>query len=51
MSDSSKQMTLFDCASQKSAARQAKVTPKELLPRTSSSNKVCKHYSGDEEGE
>ena len=52
MSDSSRQLTLFDCASLKSAAKRAKVTPEELSPETSSSDKVCDHedYSDDEEG-
>ena len=52
MSDSSRQLTLFDCASLKSAAKRAKVTPEELSPETSSSDKVCdrEDYSGDEEG-
>ena len=50
MSGSSKQLTLFDCASLKSAAKRPKVTPEELSPEVSSSNKVCEDYSGDEEG-
>ena len=48
MSGSSKQLTLFDCA--KSAAKRAKLTPEELSPEVSSSNKICEDHSGDEEG-
>ena len=50
MSDSSRQLTLLDCANLKSAAKRAKVTPEKLSPETSSSDKVCEDYSGDEEG-
>ena len=47
MSGSSKQLTLFDCAN----AKRAKLTPEELSPKVSSSNKVCEDYSSDEDCE
>ena len=47
MSGSSKQLTFFDCAN----AKRAKLTPEELSPEVSSSNKVCEDYSGDEDCE
>ena len=30
--------------------KQAKITPEELSPQVSNSNKICEDYSGDEEG-
>ena len=47
MSDSSKQLTLFDCASLKSAAKRAKVIPGDLSAEASGSNEVCEEYYGN----
>ena len=47
MSDSSKQLILFDCASLKSAAKRAKVIPGDLSAEASSSNEVCEEYCGN----
>ena len=49
MSNSSKQLTLLDCATQKSSAKRVKLTLAEESPETLRSNKVCEDYS-DEEG-
>ena len=51
MRDSSKQLMIFDCASLKSVAKQAKVIPEELSLEVSSSNKVYENYSEDSNGE
>ena len=50
MSDSSKQLTLFDCASLKSAAKRAKVIPGDLSAEVSGSNEVYEEYYGNVEG-
>ena len=44
MSGSSKQLTLFDCSN----VKRAKLTPEELSPEVSSSNKVCEDYSDED---